>query len=697
MKPLKFEYKLTATYLLIGLLYIHFSDKFVEQFSFNTHTINYIQSVKGSAFIILTSLLLYLLVRNFVKSKEKSEQDLIISGEKHKALYNFAPLAYQSLDMNGNILDVNPKWLQLLGYERNEVVGKNIKEFMVDREDKIAETVFKEMIEKGNVSGVIWKMKRKDEKVIFVRYEGNIGYNLDGSPRQTYCTFNDITAEHQSKIELIESENRYKSLFYDNKSVMLLINPETSKIVDANNSALEFYGYTHDEITSLNVDDINTLPKEEIDIEMKKAFTQNHLHFHFIHKLKNGGKRNVEVYSGKVVLKNEVLLYSIIHDITKQVDAEKALVKAKEKAEESDMLKSSFLANLSHEIRTPMNGIIGFTDLLRNPDLNSENKNKYIDIVHSSSRYLLSIINDIVEVSQLETRQIEVNESSFGLDELMIEIYDSMSLNMKQGVKLEISLPQNIGFKPINTDQVKLKQVITNLINNSIKNTANGHIRFGYRTDNNIITFFVEDTGKGIDPKNHEAIFERFRQIIDKNDTALNGSGLGLSISKSYVELLGGKIWVESELNSGSKFLFTIPYKNQAGNTEHEPENTIKDLSKEKSISNILIAEDDDANFEYLNIILKKAGKKVVRALDGQEALEICMQNESIDLVFMDIKMPRLDGFSSAAQIKMFRPELKIIAQTAYAMKSDEARIMESDFDGYVSKPIQKDKVLRLI
>ncbi len=695
MKFLRFEYKLSLIYIFVGLSYILFSDALFEMLITDIHTLNQVQTIKGSGFILATGLLLFILLRKYIKKKEIYEQEIIESKEKYITLYNYAPLAYQSLNMHGEILDINPKWLEVLGYERNEVIGKNIKNFMANNEEAVIDQLFSEMTEKGHVSGIVWRMRKKDGGIIYTRYEGNLGYDTDGSTKQTFCTFTDITVEHLAKIELLESENRYKSLFYENKSVMLLINPSNGKIVDANNSALEYYGYTHEEITKLFVHSINTLTEKEVEQELERSAKNQKNHYHFKHILKNGGTRSVEVYSGKVVLNNEELIYSIIHDISKQVEAEAELILAKEKAEESDRLKSAFLANLSHEIRTPMNGIIGFTDLLRNPDLNSENKNKFIDIVHSSSNYLLSIINDIVEISHLETNQIEVNETAFDVDELMAEIKGAMYFNIPKNIEFIYEEPEEkLGTKLV-ADRVKVKQVIINLLNNSIKNTSIGQIKFGYEWESNNITIFVEDTGRGIEKINHDIIFDRFRQLTDENDTRLNGSGLGLSISKSYVEMMGGNIWVESEINKGAKFMFNLPLKSQPW--DGEVLFSTNSINDGKTTKNILIAEDDDANYEYLKIVLKKAGKNVMRANNGFEAIEMCKFNPSIDFVLMDIKMPQLDGIEAVKQIKEIRPDLIIVAQTAYALKNDEIKIMASGFDGYLSKPIRKEKLLKLI
>ncbi len=700
MKKIKFEYKITFIYLAFGILWIIFSDLFLEALVQDKNTLSDIQSIKGIFFVLVTALFLFILVKNHTKRQRVNEQKISESNTRYKALYENAPLAFQSLDEDGNFIDINPEWVNLLGYKREEVIGKWFGDFLAPEHVEPFKARFKDFKRKGAVSNAQFKMRKKDGGFIYVAYEGTIGKNLDGSFKNTFCTFKNNTEEFIAKQNLLESEKRYKALFHENKSIMLLVDGNTGNLIDANDSALTFYGYSIDEIKKLNISKINSLPVEKAKQAIKSVISEKRHYFQAKHTLKNGEVRDVEMYCGKIIIQDKPYIYSIIHDITAQKLTEQELIKAKEKAEESDRLKSAFLANLSHEIRTPMNGIMGFTELLRNPDLTSDRKNEYIRMVHNSGNYLLSIINDIVEVAHLETNQVTVNVENVNINSLFNEAYVELNVSIPIEKRIELvidkTLPKEHAF--IETDGVKLKQILVNLLSNSIKYTESGDIKFGCELlDENVLIFHVVDPGIGISKEHQEIIFERFRQANDVGTNFKDGFGLGLSITKSYVELLGGEIWVESEPGKGASFFFTIPLK-YAEREIKEPA-ILKEVNKahaERKMT-ILVVEDDEINFKYLYELLSGANKQILHARNGQEAVDICRENDFIDLVLMDIKMPVMDGNEALKHIKKIRADLKIVAQTAYALKYDEAQLLAKGFDGYLAKPINKDKLLNLI
>lgn len=374
------------------------------------------------------------------------------------------------------------------------------------------------------------------------------------------------------------------------------------------------------------------------------------------------------------------------------------LEKAKEKAVESDQLKSSFLANLSHEIRTPMNGILGFTDLLRNPQLSESKRDNYINTIHKSGKYLLSVITDIIEISKIETQQESIKLSSIELHSFVLDIFNSMLVTIDEGKNLELKLKQSMAHNktPFLTDEVKLRQIISNLISNAIKFTEEGSVCVSYLLKDNTIEFEVKDTGIGIDKNNFELIFNRFRQVEGETTIKNGGSGLGLAISKAYVEMMGGSISVESELGKGSTFRFFIPFKpattnNKSGDILVQPENNI--LSKKLQI---LIAEDDDVNYLFLEELFSESNFQIYRAQNGLEAVKLCSKYD-FNLVLMDIKMPIMDGYKAFEQIKNAHPHLPVIAQTAYALSEDEIKLKLAGFHGTISKPIVKEKLFELI
>jgi signal transduction histidine kinase/CheY-like chemotaxis protein len=367
---------------------------------------------------------------------------------------------------------------------------------------------------------------------------------------------------------------------------------------------------------------------------------------------------------------------------------------ADKKAKESDRLKTAFLQNISHEIRTPMNSIIGFAELLKDNNLSETKKAAFLEIITLSSNQLLNIVNEVLDISLIETGNISVNLKIVHLNNLLEEISSVFKLMI--GKEILFSLEKGLSDQQsyILTDKVKIKQVLTNLLNNAVKFTDSGHITFGYHLKNNELEFFVEDTGIGIPEDLQDEIFRRFHKADSENLKLYQGVGLGLSICKGNVELLKGKIWVKSESYKGSTFYFTIPYK-FTDNTETGTE-TREEITKKPGELTVLIAEDDEANYLYISNIFKYTGIGFLRASNGKEAVEICQKNKNIGIVLMDLKMPVMNGYDAAKMIKDLRPEIYIIAQTAYAMADERERAL-SICDAYISKPFKKEQLLSLI
>ncbi|SHE32374.1 Signal transduction histidine kinase [Mariniphaga anaerophila] len=377
------------------------------------------------------------------------------------------------------------------------------------------------------------------------------------------------------------------------------------------------------------------------------------------------------------------------------------LTKAKEKAEESDLLKSAFLANLSHEIRTPMNAIMGFADLLKIEETDSKTRKKYIRIIHDSGDYLLSIINDIVEFSHIEAGQVDIKKTEIDVARLLEDIYHSfvITADARENLSFKLKKPKTPLKGNILLDEVKIRQVIVNLINNALKYTEQGEISFGYEISSpSQISFFVKDTGIGIAPENHQVIFERFRQLDMGHLRAQSGSGLGLPITKAYTEMMGGTISVESEKGKGAEFRVAFPLDPAKKSNESSAEKTATAkaglASKGKKL--VLVAEDEDINWYYIEQVLSKYNYSLIRANNGTEAVEICKNNSLIDIVLMDIKMPEMDGFEALERIRKINPKLPVIAQTAYAL-SDEVERIKFLFDDYITKPINRQLLIEKI
>ena len=383
------------------------------------------------------------------------------------------------------------------------------------------------------------------------------------------------------------------------------------------------------------------------------------------------------------------------------------LEKVKEKAEESDRLKSAFLANMSHEIRTPMNGILGFAELLKDRDLSVEDKEEYTKIINELGNDLLQIINDILDISNIEANQVKIEIEECSVNTLFSELYMIFDSEKSKKNKTNIKIRINKAFEDKNSyiyaDETRLRQVLSNLISNALKYTNEGQIEIGYQLINNNLRFYIKDTGIGIPKDKQKIIFERFRQADESRTRKHKGTGLGLAISKRLVELMGGEIWVESEgienLNifsadkqktsrKGSVFYFTFPYQPVYQIAEIDDnknnENTIFNWKNKK----ILIVEDDSASFQYLEAVMEETQVHIIHTTDGEKAVEICKVNQDIDLVLMDIQLPKMDGYEATRQIKKVRKNLPVITQTAYAMKEDRKMSIEAGCNDYISKPI---------
>ena len=392
--------------------------------------------------------------------------------------------------------------------------------------------------------------------------------------------------------------------------------------------------------------------------------------------------------------------FSYIGDLFEENSNQKIeLIKARIKAEEGDRLKSSFLANLSHEIRTPMNAINGFTELILNTKTSESEKLEYLNVIEKSGKNLVGIIDDLIEMSKIDSNQITPNYAVINLESCVTELYETIKITIKN---------KDLDFKLINsktpaefniiTDDIKLKQVIVNLVNNAVKFTETGTVSFGYEIDKieNKIQFTIKDTGLGIDQDNHKNIFDRFKRVDSDISIKVGGLGLGLAITKAYVELLGGTISLESKLGVGTTFYFSIPLQySKVENITVKSINNIETVKTEEET--ILIAEDDNINFLLFQKMMQNKNYKIIRANNGQEAVDICLNNPNLDLVLMDIKMPIMNGFEALEQIKPIRPNLPIIAQTAYSSSDDKIRIEEAGFTDYITKPLNRERLFELI
>ena len=583
-----------------------------------------------------------------------------------------------------------------------------------------------------------------DESIHWLAAKGRGYYDATGKAMRLEGVVQDITERKQAEKTLQESEERFRSL-YENSTIGIYRTTPEGKIILANPTLVKLLGYSSfEELSERNLEEdgfepsyerthfMDVLKREGVVKGLESAWTRIDGTTLFVSE----SARAINDKEGKIIYFD-----GIVEDITLRKKAEQELILAnkdltfqneekekranelliankelvfqneekekrateltiaKEQAEESDRLKSAFLTNMSHEIRTPMNGILGFTELLKEPNLSSDDQQDYIQTIQISGARMLNTINSIVDISKIESGLMKVDIKETNINEKIEFTYKFFKPEVEiKGLQLlfKNSLPAKEAI--IKTDNEKVYAILTNLVKNAIKFTCEGSIEFGYEKKGNYLEFFVKDSGIGILQKQQQLIFERFRQGSESHNRGYEGSGLGLSIAKSYVEMLGGEIWVESAEGKGSTFYFTIPY-NAVSEKQTELKDTISQEHKEVQVKNlkILIVEDDEISYSLLARMLQKISKEVLHTITGVQAVEACRNNPDLDLVLMDIRMPKMDGNEATRQIRQFNKDVIIIAQTAYSFSGDNAKSIESGCNDYITKPINKTLLYELI
>lgn len=506
----------------------------------------------------------------------------------------------------------------------------------------------------------------------------------------------------KSKDRLIESEQRLARIM-QNINIFFFSLDLNGNFLSCNKYLLEYTGYSEEELIGKSAVDI-FLPEDEKEkaVDAVSGLLQNGTDMYYLEgEVLTKDKKMLQVISHIMLAKDKDGKINGISILAENVTEKNAIIaklkEAKEKAEESNRLKSVFLQNISHEIRTPMNAIIGFISLLKDSPVDEATRYQFYEILNKSGERLLATVNDLIDISQIETQQIKVNKSDVSLSEILENHSDvSKYLATKRNNKIICTSKYLHSETVLNTDKKLLNSIFSNLLNNAMKFTSNGTIEIGSRDKDNDIIFYVKDTGIGIPKKRLDAIFDRFVQADLTLSRPNEGSGLGLSIAKAYAHMLGGDLWVESEEGKGSTFFFSIP------KDEVKPEESItnKTESIEKCLkqnSKILVAEDDEMSYLFLKKLLEQKGIRIVRAKNGAEAVELVKNDNEISLVLMDIKMPKVSGDEATRQIRVFNKDIPIIAQTAFAMPADKTKFLEMGCNDYLSKPIETNKLIKLL
>jgi len=392
-------------------------------------------------------------------------------------------------------------------------------------------------------------------------------------------------------------------------------------------------------------------------------------------------------------------IIGISRDITEMEETRQRLILAKEKAEESDRLKTAFLANMSHEIRTPMNAIIGFSDLLADDDLTAEDRNDFIAKIKSSGRSLMALINDIIDIAKIEAGQLKVTETACDINQILKDLHGTFeelkNISGKKSISLNMVLPEKPEKLTAITDPMRLQQILSNLLSNALKFTEFGSIDFGYKIEDEYLSFFVKDTGIGILRSKQKLLFQRFSQLDPSTTRKYGGTGLGLAISKNLVDLLGGNMSMESNPGKGSLFHFSIPYKPPRKQPVKESKTDIQIVNWQGKT--ILIAEDMMQNYLLMEALLKKSEVRLLHAANGQIAIDIVRSEPDIDLILMDIQLPIKTGYEAMKEILEIRPDIPVMSYTAFALPHEREKSLTAGFVDFIPKPIKAETLIPLL
>lgn len=537
----------------------------------------------------------------------------------------------------------------------------------------------------------------------------------------------EILEHKQAEDKLSKAETNLKNTFNISPDLICIANVNTGYFTECNPAVTKILGISVGEITSkpfvefIHPDD----RQRTFDAITKQQKGRSITMFENRFRCKDRSYKWLAWHATAADKDGKV--YAVAKDITDYKNVEQDLKKALIKATESDRLKLTFLATMSHELRTPLNSIIGFSDII-DEALPLHEIIEFNKIINISGKHLLTIVENLFDITLIESGEIKIVKEDVKLKSVLNDVQNIIKIEQQKTKKnhldLNLIIPSEARDIIVNTDPSKLKQILINLLNNALKFTNEGHVHFGYSlkmdydpgsTEQCLSTkvkFFVKDTGIGIPKEMQEIIFDMFRQVDNGYTRNYGGTGIGLSISKKLTELLGGKIWLESEewnqpaglpstvdkpadmygKAGGSTFYFTIPYEgNEITSNTIKTETKNNNMLKDKTI---LVVEDVDSSFEFLKVVLEKSGINTIWAKNGKESIKICKENPNIDLVLMDINMPVMNGYEATKEIKRTNPDIPIIAQTAYAVSGDKEKALNAGCNDYISKPINR-KILK--
>ncbi len=650
------------------------------------------------------------MLKNQIESKSLEE---VIGGEAvpcaheeaFRLFFENAPDGVVVVNEQGLYIDTNSATERITGYSKEELIGMHVSEIIVPEEREAAMQHFRTVLTSGKADGE-YRFRHKNGdirhwsvKAVKIAENRFLGFLSDISKLKRYAMqLENKIAENKKNEEALQvSETRFR-LILENMPILLNAFDEKGNFIVWNKACEQSTGYSADEIIG-NPKAMELLypdPKNRQNvIQMSDDPQANQNTFELT--TKSGRKRTITWFDTYHYFDIPGWAsWGLGLDITERIQAEQELIKAKERAEESDRLKTAFINNISHEIRTPLNSILGFGQFLAEPGLQQQERIENYQYLEKSSQRLLQTITDIMDVSLITAQSIIANKESIEIIPFMNDLLiKTRKIVSAKNILVNLEAPNSDNDLILQSDKELLTKIFDHLISNAVKFTEEGRIKLGFQLNQDKINFFVKDTGKGIAPGKQSMIFEAFAQEDISATRGYEGSGLGLTIAKGFINLLGGNIWLESEPGKGSTFYFSLPY---VTGQQHTITETASD-AKARDIKNllILIAEDDDANYKYTQTVLQMAGYSSLHAQNGAEALEMCGKYQEISLVLMDIKMPVMNGLEATKKIKQIRPGLPVIAVTAHAQTGDEQKMIAAGCNGYMAKPVSVKKLLNTI
>jgi len=667
-----------------------------------------------------------------ITHRKAAEIALKESMENYRELIDGMNETIWVIDFNGNLIDVNKTAVDTMGYTKQELLALGLNGIDIHlSQDDIQRLVKTIPADRLQIFETVHRTKSGKEFPVEV-YSSIVNYQ---GQKAILSIARDISRRkrdediHQILYEIARSSTTSKAM----EELLEVVSRELNKVLDTRNLYIALYdaesdllrrvifindNYTLDEWKTENTlsgylirtgkplllkKNARSQFLREHNLEFSEMPPESWLGVPMMVEGKAIGVVVIQSYTDPDAYDNNSvrLMETVAHEMAIAFQHNfmiRDLIAAKEKAEESNRLKTAFLANVSHEIRTPMNGILGFLDLLKNSSYNEDQKEKFIDLVNISGHRLLETINNIVEISKIESGQLEVYYSEVNLADVIQHHYDFFNLQAAgKGISLKTDCRLNGKKAVVKTDSFKLDGILTNLLNNAIKFTHKGEIEFGCYKEKKEFAIFVKDSGIGIPADKIDAIFDRFVQADLSMTRPYEGSGLGLSIVKAYVEALQGSIQVESVPGQGSTFILRFPLSVEESPEEPAPVEEEQHVSFSEKNMKIVIAEDDIISFQYLSTLLEDENMTLLHCLNGTEAVETVRQNPDTALVLMDLKMPEMNGLEATRLIRQFSRTVPIIAQTAYAFTDDIDKATEAGCNDYITKPIQPDALLRLI